>query len=146
MKSWQTCGEYSYRSSVENVQAPHTKTTILDVKLKGDSHHWDKCDLVPYLSTLELWRFAIENVAGLDPFRKHPYRPIEHSLDVARHLDRHDVIVEERIRENAYTSQGEQERALESDTIPSRSHLPGFVGEHLRLAVSSRPHGDLRKK
>lgn len=42
-----------------------------------------------YLSSFELRRLPIENVAGLDALGKHPYRPIEHALDMTCHLKQH---------------------------------------------------------
>lgn len=39
-----------------------------------------------YLPSLQLRRLAVKNVAGLDALGKHPYRPIEHALNMTRDL------------------------------------------------------------
>lgn len=39
-----------------------------------------------YLPSLQLRRLAVKNVAGLDALGKHPYRPIEHALNMTGYL------------------------------------------------------------
>lgn len=49
--------------------------------------------MTAYLSPLELRGLPIEDVAGFDALREHPYGPVEHALNVAGHLGETRILV-----------------------------------------------------
>lgn len=109
-----------------------------------------------YLSSLELRRLAVEDIARLYTLGEHPYGPIEHALDVGRNLENTKVsinmlcmqkklLIGFRATTASDFATPNHSRKLNIDPSTFCAYLASLVGEHLRLSFASRPNRDLRR-